>query len=114
MINGGSFLNGLIWDRLKSELWIIIRSLMQKKKLKRKPTSPGQILSEEFLKPLKLTQKVFADHIGVDIKVINRLINGKTSVSPELALKFSSALDTSPQFWLNAQQAVDLYRVENE
>ena len=57
---------------------------------KRKPTSPGEILNQEFMKPLGLTQKALADHIGVDIKVINRLINGKTSVSSELALNLVS------------------------
>ena len=45
------------------------------KKMTRKPTTPGEILNEEFLKPMALTQKLLADHIGVDIKVINRIIN---------------------------------------
>lgn len=75
----------------------------------RKPTSPGELLSEEFLKPLGLTQKRFADHVGCDVKVINRLVNGRTSVSAELALKFGAALGTSPEFWMNAQKAVDLF-----
>jgi antitoxin HigA-1 len=78
-------------------------------KLKRKPTSPGEILREEFLEPLGLTQKRLADHLDCDIKVINRLVNEKTSVSAELALKLSAAFDTTPEFWLNAQRAVDLY-----
>lgn len=77
--------------------------------MKRKPTSPGEILSEEFLKPLKLTQKQLADHIGCDIKVVNRIINGKTSVTAEMALKLGAAFDTSADFWLNAQKAVDLF-----
>ena len=42
----------------------------------RRPTTPGEILREEFLKPLKLTQKTLADHVGCDIKVINRIVNG--------------------------------------
>lgn len=82
------------------------------KKLKRKPTTPGEILREEFLIPLKLTQKHFADHIGVDIKVINRLINDRTSLSPEMALKFAAALGTSAEFWLNAQVTLDLYKAK--
>lgn len=77
--------------------------------MKRKPTSAGEILSEEFLKPLRLTQKQLADHIGCDIKVVNRIINGKTSVTAEMALKLGAAFDTSADFWLNAQKAVDLY-----
>jgi antitoxin HigA-1 len=82
---------------------------MEIKKFKRRPTSPGEILKEEFLLPLGLTQKIVADHIEVDIKVINRLVNGKTTISPALALKLAAAFDTTPEFWLNAQLAVDLY-----
>jgi addiction module HigA family antidote len=77
--------------------------------MKRKPTSPGEILSEEFLKPMELTQKQLADHLGCDIKVINRLINEKTSVTAEMALKLGAAFKTSADFWLNAQKAMDLY-----
>jgi addiction module HigA family antidote len=79
--------------------------------MKRKPTPPGEILKEEFLVPLGLTQKALAEHMGVDVKVINRLVNGKTSVSPELALKLAATFNTTPQFWLNAQMAVDLYQL---
>ena len=82
--------------------------------VKRKPTGPGEILQEEFLTPLKLTQKQLADHIGCDIKVINRLINGKTSVSVELAFKLSACFDTTVEFWLNAQRAIDMYQAEKE
>lgn len=82
---------------------------MAKIQIERKPTSPGEVLAEEFLKPMQITQKKFADHIGVDIKVINRLINGKTSLSPELALKFAASFDTTPEFWLSFQYEIDLY-----
>ena len=75
----------------------------------RQPTGPGEILREEFLIPLGLTQKELADHLGCDIKVINRLVNGRTSVSAEMAMKLGAAFKTSPEFWLNAQKAVDLY-----
>lgn len=77
--------------------------------MKRKPTSPGEVLQEEYLTPLGLTQKQLADHIGCDVKVINRLINNKTSLTVSLALKLSSTFRTSPEFWLNMQKAVDLY-----
>ena len=76
----------------------------------REPTSPGEILSEEFLKPLKMTQKQLADHIGCDVKVINRIVNSNTSVSAEMALKLGAAFNTSAEFWLNAQKAVDIYQ----
>ena len=76
---------------------------------RRHPTTPGEILKEEFLAPLGLTQKFLADHLMCDIKVINRLVNGKTSVSAELALKLAATFNTTPEFWLNAQRAIDLY-----
>lgn len=76
---------------------------------KRKPTSPGEILQEEYLTPLGLTQKELADYIHCDVKVINRLVNGRTGLTASLALKLAAKLNTSPEFWLNAQKAVDLY-----
>jgi addiction module HigA family antidote len=81
-------------------------------KRKRKPTSPGEILVEEFLKPMNLTQKQLADHIGCDVKVINRIANERTSVTAETAVKLAAALRTTPDFWLNAQKAVDLFEAE--
>jgi len=77
--------------------------------IKRKPTTPGEILQKEFLSVLGISQKQLADHIACDIKVINRIVNDRTSVTAEMAVKLASALNTSPQFWLNAQQAVDIY-----
>lgn len=76
---------------------------------KRKPTTPGEILQEEYLTPLGLTQRELADHIDYDVKVINRLINGRTGVTASLALKLAAALHTTPEFWLNAQKSVDIY-----
>lgn len=75
----------------------------------RKPTSPGEILREEFLVPLGLTQKALADHLGCDVKVVNRIVNGRCAVTAEMALKLGAAFRTSPDFWMNAQRAVDLY-----
>ena len=80
----------------------------------REPTSPGEILDEDFLKPLNITQKRLADHLGCDVKVINRIVNKRTSISAEMAVKLGSALGTSPEFWLNAQQAVDVYQAKRK
>lgn len=76
---------------------------------RRKPTSPGEILREEFLGPLELTQRALAESLGCDVKVVNRIVNGRTSVSAEMALKLGAAFRTTPEFWLNAQKAVDLH-----
>lgn len=109
MTNGGWFFIGQIPDQPMLIFGIIIEGqiMMQRKRL---PTSPGEILREEFLVPLGMTQKELADHIGCDVKVINRLVNGRTSVSAEMALKLGATFRTSPEFWLNAQKAVDLFR----
>ena len=82
--------------------------------MKRKPTSPGEILYEEFLKPLHLTQKDLADHLGCDYKVINRIINEKAGVTPEMAIKLAAAFETTPDFWLNAQRAIDLWDLRDQ
>src|SRR5713226_4494475 len=79
-------------------------------KNRRMPTTPGEILREEFLEPLNMTQKQLATHIGCDVKVVNRIVNGRTSVTAEMALKLAATFGTTPDFWLNAQRAVDLYR----
>jgi addiction module HigA family antidote len=81
--------------------------------IKRQPTAPGEILNEEFLGPLGMTQKQLADHVGCDVKVVNRIINGRTSVTAEMALKLAASFRTSPEFWLNAQKAVDLYEARS-
>ena len=57
-----------------------------------------------------MTQRHLADHLGYDVKVINRIVNGRSSVTAEMALKLAASLGTTPEFWLNAQKAVDLHR----
>jgi len=84
--------------------------MMREVTRRRRPTTPGEILREEFLLPLRLTQRQLAGHLGCDLKVINRIINGRTSVTAEMALKLGAAFRTSPEFWLNAQKAVDLHQ----
>ncbi len=81
-------------------------------KYNRKPTSPGEILSEEFIKPMGLTQKNLADHMGVDVKVINRICNEKSSITPAVAVKLASTFGTSAELWLNAQTATDLWKLK--
>ena len=83
------------------------------KKRMRKPTPVGEMLKEEFLTPLGLTQRELAEHIGVEVKTINRLVNNKTSVTPVLALKLSSALGTTPEFWMNLQNSNDFWELKN-
>ncbi len=84
------------------------------KSMKHKPTTPGEILYEEFLKPLNLTQKELAQHLDCDYKVINRIINEKAAITPKMATKLAAAFDTTPNFWLNAQMALDLWKIRTQ
>lgn len=79
----------------------------------RKPTTIGEMLKEEFLSPLGLTQRQLADHLKVEVKAINRLVNNKTSITPIMALKLSAAFGTTPEFWMNLQNANDFWELNN-
>jgi addiction module HigA family antidote len=72
------------------------------------PTHPGEILVEEFLKPMGITQVAFAEHIGVPVQRINEIVRGKRGVTPETAWLFSQAFGTSPEFWVNLQTGYEL------
>ena len=74
------------------------------------PTHPGEILLEEFLNPLGLSQVAFAGHIGVPVQRVNEIVRGKRGITPESAWLFAEAFGTSPEFWLNPQSNYDLVR----
>jgi len=78
------------------------------------PTSPGEILDEEFLRPLGITQTALARHIGVPVRRINEIVRRKRAISPETAQLLAACLGTTAQFWMNAQATYDLatHRVE--
>jgi addiction module HigA family antidote len=72
------------------------------------PTHPGEILLEEFLKPLELTQVALARHLGISTQRVNEIVRGKRGITPETAWLFSGAFGTTPQFWLNLQMQHEL------
>ena len=72
------------------------------------PTHPGEILLEEVLRPLELTQVAFAAHLGLSLQRVNEIVRGKRGVTPETAWLFAQALNTTPEFWLNLQMSYDL------
>jgi addiction module HigA family antidote len=80
--------------------------------MNRKPTSPGEILNDEFLKPLDLTQKELANQLDCDGETIGKIVQGREIVTPEIASKLAAAFETTPDFWLNAQKAVDQWKLE--
>ena len=72
------------------------------------PVHPGEILKEEYLQPLELTQEKFAAHIGVPVQRVNQIARGRRAVSPATALLFAQALNTTAEFWLGLQAQFDL------
>jgi antitoxin HigA-1 len=76
----------------------------------RQPTHPGEILLEEFLRPMKISQVELARRMGVPIQRVNTLINGKRDMTAETAILLSRQLKTTAEFWMNLQVAVDLYK----
>lgn len=80
-------------------------------KTNRTPTHPGEILKEEFLMPLEISQTKLAEDLGISFRIVNEIVNGKRDVTSELALKLSRYFDTSAELWLNLQNKYDIYRV---
>ena len=74
------------------------------------PTHPGEVLLEDFLDPLGVTQKALAEHIEVPLQRVNEIVKGRRGVSPETAWLFADALGTTPEFWMNLQVLHDLAR----
>lgn len=83
-------------------------------RLPKSPTSPGEMLLEEFLKPLGISQLAFARHIGVSFKRINEIVHGRRAITPETAWLFAMAFGNSPQFWVNLQTTFDLIHHKTE
>jgi addiction module HigA family antidote len=75
---------------------------------KLKPVHPGEVLSEEFLKPMALSQSRLAINIGVHPRRINEIVLGKRSISADTALRLARFFGTSPQFWMGLQNDYDL------
>lgn len=75
----------------------------------RPPTHPGEMLLEEFLRPLGMTQTELAERIHVSYPRVNEIVNGKRGVTPGTALRLSRLLGTTPEFWLNGQRNWDLW-----
>lgn len=75
----------------------------------RKPNHPGEILLKEFLEPMDISQVDLAEKMEVPIQRINTLINGKRGITAETAILLGRVLKTTPEFWLNLQNACDLF-----
>lgn len=79
---------------------------------KRPPTHPGEMLFEEFLRPLGISQSAFAERLGVSSPRLNEIIRAKRSVTPDTALRLAQVLGMPADFWLGLQQDWDLWHAE--
>jgi len=84
-------------------------SITNTTEMKRRPTHPGEMLREDFLPEYRLTASGLAESVDVSRQSINELLRGRRAVSPQMALRFARLFGNSPEFWLNAQRAVDLW-----
>ncbi len=78
----------------------------------REPTHPGEMLREEFLVPMNITQRELAEAIRVPYQRINELVNQKRGVTPSTALRLGKFFGISPGFWLNLQMRWELYKAQ--
>ena len=74
------------------------------------PTHPGEVLLEEFLIPIGISQVALAKHLGIPVQRVNEIVRGKRGVTPDTAWLLAQAFGTTPEFWMNLQVAYDLAR----
>jgi antitoxin HigA-1 len=87
-------------------------SIQNARKREVRPIHPGEMIREDFLSDYGLTVASLAEALGVSRQTVNELLRERRSVSPEMALRLSKLFRNSPEFWLNAQRAVDLWDAE--
>lgn len=78
------------------------------------PTHPGEMLREDFMPDYGLTTAGLAKKLGVSRQTVNELLLERRAVSPSMALRLSRLFGNTPEFWLNAQRAVDLWKAQRE
>lgn len=84
-----------------------------RRKMTRKPTHPGEIIRVEYLEPLGLTVTALAASLGVSRKTLSSIINERSGVTADMALRLSRAFSTSAELWFNMQRGYDLWMAEN-
>lgn len=77
------------------------------------PTHPGEMLLEEFVKPLNISQTALAEWLGISYPRLNELIHGKRGMTPDTALRLEQVFGMSAQFWLNLQTVWDLFQTKH-
>src|SRR5690606_4271790 len=80
----------------------------------RAPVHPGEMLLEEFLLPMGITQRELADAIETPYQRVNEIVNGKRGITPSTALRLARFFDMTPDFWMNLQLRWDLYHAQQD
>jgi antitoxin HigA-1 len=80
----------------------------------RKPTHPGEILREDVLPTLRMTQASFAERLGVSRLTVSEVLNEKRAVTPDMAIRLGRLLGNGPRLWLRMQEALDVWQLEHE
>ncbi|HLB53062.1 MAG TPA: HigA family addiction module antitoxin [Chlamydiales bacterium] len=81
---------------------------------KRKPTHPGEILEEDYIKPLRLNLDKLSERLGIARNTLYKIRSCEARITPEIALSLAEAFDTSPQLWLTLQANYDLWLAEQD
>ena len=81
---------------------------------KRRPTHPGEVLREDVLPALKMTQSEFAERLGVSRLSVSEVLHGKRTLSADMAVRIGRLTKTTPESWLRMQEAVDLWELERD
>jgi|TARA_B110000495_G_scaffold109564_1_gene94849 addiction module HigA family antidote len=108
MINGVSASNGVKEMPLMSKSSIITKEFPSMPSNKIAPIHPGEILLEEFLQPLKLSQYRLAKDLSVSPRRINEIVHGKRAITADSALRLARYFETTDRFWINLQTRYDL------
>ena len=82
-------------------------------RMKRKPTHPGKVIQEDYLKPLSITITDMASTLGVSRKTLSKIINKRGAITPDMSLRLARAFDTTPDLWINLQKNYDLWQAEH-
>jgi len=87
-------------------------SIINTKTRKIQPTHPGEMLREDFMTDYGLTTKMLAERLRVSRQTVNELLREHRAITPAMALRLSRLFGNTPEFWLNAQRAVDLWNAQ--
>lgn len=83
------------------------------KEMTRQPTHPGKIIEKDYLMPLSITIKDMASTLGISRKTLSKIINEKSPITPDVALRLLCAFDTTPDLWLILQKNYDLWQAKH-